>query len=82
MATGPASTAIGGQIRPGAGVGEEGGAVEEVAEEGGDEEAGAEAGGGAAAVISVELRDTRAEVQEGAGPAKDSACEFGVIPGR
>ena len=42
---------------PGERVGEQGGAVEEVAEEGGDEEGRGQAGGGAAPVVFVDLRE-------------------------
>ncbi len=64
----PTMTAVGVKVTPCAGVGEEGGAVEEVAEEGGDEENGAEAGCGASSVVLVELRKTGAKVENGACP--------------
>lgn len=62
MGVDPAVQAVGRVGRPGKGVGEERGAVEEVAEEGGDEESWGKAGGGAAHVVFVELGEAGAEV--------------------
>jgi hypothetical protein len=73
----PAGALAGSVVVPGAGVGEEGGGVEEVAEEGGGEECGGQAGGGFADLVHVELGKARTEVEEGAGPGEDLAGDFG-----
>lgn len=71
---------------PCAGVGEQRGAVEEVAEEGGGEERGAESCGAAPDLVLVELREARAQVEQGGGPGEDFAEEvargLGVVERR